>query len=247
MKFDESCPLSFATSSACSDELPVLPYRRQHDNTTSAPGLEFASTPSLPYNIMSRTGSFSKSQGKNHPDFNSQWTQAILRHPEIQYDTLPANDYDEEQRKGVVFNSMFNTTLSHDEGIRATLSFQRPCRELDAVSQYEDCYLFSLGTGLDGRPGRGHGGLTSLLMDQITGSTAVRYKKDPSNDPPATATMTVDYKAPIDTPCVIFARSWVTELSGRKVWVKGIIQDRKGRLCASGKALFVHPRTKAAL
>lgn len=144
-------------------------------------------------------------------------------------------------------NSMFNVTLAHEEGIRASLAFSRPCSEPDTVIDYEDCYLVSLGTGIDGRPGRGHGGFTSLLMDQVTGGTVARAGQKEGEDPPATATMTVDYKAPIDTPGVVLVRSWIIEISGRKVWVKGVMQDGSGSVCATAKALFVHPRPKASL
>lgn len=196
---------------------------------------------------MPRPGYSSTSQGRHHPDFNVKWVQDILNEPDLHFETRPAIKYDDPRWEGRILNTMFNITLAHEDGIRAGLSFQRPCKEPDTLSKMEDCYLISIGTGLDGRPGRGHGGLTSLLMDQVLGTTATHYAKSPGDDPPATATMTVDYKAPVDTPGIILIRSWLTEQSGRKVWMKGVIEDGKGRLCASGKALFVHPRPKAAL
>lgn len=194
--------------------------------------------------IMSRSAYSTTSQGTNHPDFQQQWIQDLLSQPDIK----PTRQIDAHSPwKGRVFNSMFNETLAHESGLRAGFNFERPCKEPDAVLPVEDCYLLSLGTGLDGRPGRGHGGLTSLLMDQGTGLTAVRCKKNEADDPPATATLSVDYLAPIDTPGVYLMRSWVVELSGRKVWAKGVIQDCNGKLCATAKALFVHPRPRTAL
>lgn len=183
-------------------------------------------------------------QGRHHPDFQLKWVQNLLDQPNV----TPTRQIDGHAPwKRRRFNTMFNETLSHESGLRASFNFERPCSEPDSVSEHEDCFLMSLGTGLDGRPGRGHGGFTSLLMDQGTGSTAVRSARDPRDDPPATATMSVDYLAPIDTPGVYLMRSWVIELSGRKVWVKGVIQNGDGTPCATAKALFVHPRPKAAL
>lgn len=195
---------------------------------------------------MSRPAYSSTSQGRQHPDFQLKWVQDLLDKPGLVI-TRSTDGVDQQRWKGQVFNSMFNVTLAHESGLRASLNFQRPCHETDAVIDYEDCYLISLGTGLDGMPGRGHGGFISLLMDQATGSTAVRMKENDGQDPPATATMTVDYKATIDTPAVVLVRSWVIELSGRKVWVKGVIQDENGKVYAVAKALFIHPRPKASL
>jgi acyl-coenzyme A thioesterase PaaI-like protein len=177
-----------------------------------------------------------------HPDFSPPWCQALLADPNIQ------------ETKGVspalsdknVSNSMFNRTLSSDGAIRAQLLFRRPCKEPTAIRNaqhsipLEDCILMSLGDALDGKAGRAHGGFSSLVLDQITGACAHYFKPDPM--PPATATITVDFKVPIDTPCVILARAWVIEMSGRKVWVKGVIEDGTGRIYAVAKALFVLAR-----
>lgn len=55
----------------------------------------------------------------------------------------------------------------------------------------------------------------------------------------ATATMTVDYKAPIYTPGLIFARGWAVAKEARKLWVRATIEDAEGRLLARAKALFI--------
>lgn len=211
----------------------------------------FPSTPTTCFNTkyeiaMSPTYS-TTIQGRHHPDFSPKWIQDILNDPEIQWDTRPEPGYDDPRWKGRLLNTMFNITLSHEDRIRAGISFHRPSSEPDAALKFEDCYLVSLGEGLDGRPGRGHGGMSALLLDQITGSTAVHLAETTGDDPPATATLTIDFKAPVRTPGVFLVRSWVTEVSGRKVWTKGEIQDREGTVCAVAKALFIYPRPKALL
>ncbi len=75
-------------------------------------------------------------------------------------------------------------------------------------------------------------GMTAAL---VSGSTA-----------PATATMTVDYKAPIDTPGVVLCRGWAEEVSGRKIWVKAVVEDGEGRVLVTGKALFIASRDSKA-
>ena len=58
--------------------------------------------------------------------------------------------------------------------------------------------------------------------------------------------MTVDYKAPIDTPGVVLCRGWAVEVSGRKVWAKAVIEDGAGKVLAAGKALFISARESKA-
>ncbi len=132
---------------------------------------------------------------------------------------------------------MFQFSLNTNRGIRAFSAFQRPTKEPDSIFPWEDCFLLSVGDGVDGAPGRAHGGFNSLILDHICGHCASHAL---DNDPnPATATLTTDYKAPILTPCVIFARGWVIERSGRKVWVRAVIEDGNGKTLATGKSLFI--------
>ena len=134
---------------------------------------------------------------------------------------------------------MFEQTLYSDTGIRAQVNFTRPTQEADSITKHEYCYLLSIGSGLDGLSGRAHGGFNALIIDQMTGMTASHVS---GSFAPATATMTVDYKAPIDTPGIILCRGWPVEKTGRKNWVKAVLEDGTGSVLASGKALFISPR-----
>lgn len=77
------------------------------------------------------------------------------------------------------------------------------------------------------------------MLDQMTGSVAAKVSQSVA---PATATMTVDYKAAIETPSVVLCRGWAVERQGRKTWVKASIEDGQGKTLASAKALFIDPR-----
>jgi acyl-coenzyme A thioesterase PaaI-like protein len=103
----------------------------------------------------------------------------------------------------------------------------------------EQCAFFSVGDGVDGKLGRAHGGFSSLVLDHVLGRTA---SVAGGVTAPATATMTVDYKAPIDTPGVLLVRGWPTSVEGRKLWVKGRIEDCEGKVLAEGRALFIAPK-----
>lgn len=171
--------------------------------------------------------------GVVHPDFDNPWCKSIFAEPDLERIQLNHNEkHDNEGR-----NSMFEYTLYSERGIRAHVSFRRPCKEPDAVHPQEDCFLLSLGDGLDGVAGRAHGGLNALILDHLSGHAAHYGSSNPI--PPATATMFTDYKAPVSTPCVVLARAWAVEVSGRKVWVKAVLEDSNKRVCAVAKCLFI--------
>jgi acyl-coenzyme A thioesterase PaaI-like protein len=175
----------------------------------------------------------------DHPDFNLQWCKTLLAEPDIQ----AIQGFSPALSDKTVSNSLFNKTLRSDDAIRAQFAFRRHCKEFTAIRNgqhtqpLEDCILLSLGDALDGKAGRLHGGFSSMVLDQITGSCAHYFKPDPL--PPATATITVDFKSPVNTPCVVLARAWVIEMSGRKIWVTGVLEDGAGGIYAIAKALFI--------
>ncbi|KAK5680252.1 hypothetical protein LTS10_007179 [Elasticomyces elasticus] len=173
----------------------------------------------------------------DHPDFQSlPWAQRLLQDPNLAF----VHESPNSDRRVMAPNTMFKAVLYKPGAINAHVSFQRPCAEPDNSRGIEQCMLLSVGPHVDGKIGRAHGGFNSLILDQLTGSAA--FFAVPDSPPPATATLTVDYKAPINTPCVILARAWVIEVSGRKIWVRGVIEDGEGKVMASGKALFIAGR-----
>ena len=173
---------------------------------------------------------------KIHPDFDIPWCKALLSSniSDVEITTELAVD-----ATGKVMNPMFNETLNTSSAVRAQLAFKRPSSEADSVRPWEYCCLFSVGPGVDGKTGRAHGGFNALILDQITGATA---SKTGANRTPATATMTVDYKAPVNTPGVVLGRAWAIDRTGRKTWVKAVIEDGQGRVLASAKALYLDDR-----
>ncbi|EMC92907.1 hypothetical protein BAUCODRAFT_266306 [Baudoinia panamericana UAMH 10762] len=171
-----------------------------------------------------------------HHDLDLPWCRELLSQPGLVDVEETAKTFPD----GSVSNSMFHKTLYRNDAIKAHLMFRRPCTEPDSVRSTEECLLMAVGRDVDGMSGRAHGGFNSLILDQMLGACA--HNSMPNKIPPATATMTVDYKAPISTPCVVLARAWVTEVTGRKVWLRGILQDGDGKVMASGKALFITAR-----
>ena len=172
---------------------------------------------------------------KAHPDFDVPWIRKLLDSPDV----VSWTDHvmDEHKAGNTLSNTLFETMLCSDQVIRAHLSLSRPSEEPDAIRGAESCMLLSIGDALDGATGRLHGGFNSFVLDQTSSLYAYRAKPDPN--PPATAMITTDFKAPINTPCVVLCRAWLIGVSGRKLWVKAIIADKDGKLYASSKSLWV--------
>ena len=170
---------------------------------------------------------------KEHPDFQALWIKKLLSDPDLQWTQ-------QVPRRDNTTNAMFEKTLAAPDCIKAHLSFYRPTKEPESIQPFEECFLMSIGNGIDGKAGRAHGGFDALVLDQISGSCA--HHARPDSIPPATATMTTDYKLPVSTPCVVLARSWMVEMQGRKLWIKAVMEDEQGRVLATAKTLFIRAK-----
>ncbi len=47
----------------------------------------------------------------------------------------------------------------------------------------------------------------------------------------ATATMTTKYLKPVKVPSIVVVRGRVVKKDGRKIWVRGAIEDGEGKWC----------------
>ena len=59
-----------------------------------------------------------------------------------------------------------------------------------------------------------------------------------------TAELTVKYEKPMPIPGVVLCRSWIEKTEGRKVWLKGVLEDGKGLVFATSRSLFIRFREK---
>lgn len=97
----------------------------------------------------------------------------------------------------------------------------------------------TLGAAYEGPPGYVHGGVSSLLVDQLLGSTAIA-----AGLWGMTVRLELDYRGPVplSTPLVLQAR--VTEAAGRKCVVTGTIATAADpeRTLVEARGVFVMPR-----
>jgi acyl-coenzyme A thioesterase PaaI-like protein len=95
---------------------------------------------------------------------------------------------------------------------------------------------FELSGLYEGPPGKVHGGVAALVLDQVFGEAAAA-----GGTPGMTGTLTLRYRKPTALgPCS--ARAWVDHRGGIKTTVKGWLKDAEGEICVEAEGLFILPR-----
>ena len=95
---------------------------------------------------------------------------------------------------------------------------------------------FHLGAAYEGPPGLVHGGVISLLLDQVLG-----HAVSSSGRPGMTGTLTIVYHqgTPLgDLRC----EAWVDRREGIKTWGKGRMLNAEGEVTAEAEGIFILPR-----
>jgi thioesterase superfamily protein 4 len=132
-------------------------------------------------------------------------------------------------------DSFVSRTLSTEETIRAWQSFYRAPGPSDKYGEVLN--LISLGDGVNGHVDTSHGGFIGVLLDEALGVAAENSR------PPGKSTMTaylkIDYKKPLRTPGIVLCRARLEKKEGRKIWVKGQIEDGEGNVLSTAEALFL--------
>lgn len=108
-----------------------------------------------------------------------------------------------------------------------------------------------LGSALCGHPGIVHGGLLATLLDE--GLARCCFPALP-NKVAVTASLKIDYKAPVMAGQIVVLKAETTKVEGRKAWVKGRLEtladEAKGEkpiVLTEGEALFIEPRQAASM
>lgn len=94
---------------------------------------------------------------------------------------------------------------------------------------------FHLGASFEGPPGLVHGGVSSMILDQLLGEAAGAGGK-----PGMTATLTLHYRR--GTPLGdLTAEAWIERSEGIKTWARGHLKDADG-VTVEAEGLFILPR-----
>jgi acyl-coenzyme A thioesterase PaaI-like protein len=99
----------------------------------------------------------------------------------------------------------------------------------------------TLGAAYEGPPSYVHGGMSSLLMDQLLGAAAMAAGRWGM-----TARLALDYRGPLPLATPLVMRAWVTETSGRKTVISGSVvrADAPDRVLVEAQGVFVAPRAE---
>lgn len=105
--------------------------------------------------------------------------------------------------------------------------------------------IFHLGPELCGHPGFVHGGVLTVLFDEVFARTAMPYLPSKLG---VTANLNIDYRAPAAPDSWYALKARVVGQEGRKAWVEGRLESlpmengKEPLLVAEGKSLFVEPK-----
>ncbi|KAF1941856.1 thioesterase family protein [Clathrospora elynae] len=126
-----------------------------------------------------------------------------------------------------------------------------PPLQFTTVDGSEFVSIQYLGPALCGHPGIVHGGLLATLLDE--GLARCCFPALP-NKVGVTASLKIEYKAPVMAGQIIVLRAETTKVEGRKAWVTGRLetladesQGEKAVTLTLGEALFIEPRQAAQM
>lgn len=96
----------------------------------------------------------------------------------------------------------------------------------------ESLVLVHLGRNLCGHTGIVHGGMTAALFDEALARTGVMNMPQRVG---FTASMTVEYRAPVRADQFVAMKTRVARKEGKKVWIEGVLEDLSGNVLAEAK------------
>lgn len=178
--------------------------------------------------------------------FNSApWCADLIADPTFQPFDAPSR-----QLKPSLEDNFTAKTLATDDTIPGWQAFYRNperggAHGAENLSLGEVCVLLAIRSGTDGHPHIAHGGLVATVMDEVM-TLVARFHKTPGTSG-YTAFLRVDYKSPVATPCIVLARGVLeNRSSGKKMWLRGSLEDGRGRILATAETLVLEVAEGAA-
>lgn len=107
--------------------------------------------------------------------------------------------------------------------------------------------LITLEDGVTGFPGSLHGGMVSVIFDEVSGLHIVLDGHVPGTELDKsfrTAYINTSFLKPVLTPATVLVRSWIAKVKGRKHWVRALIEDGNGQALAKAEVLYISIKGK---
>ncbi|OAP54907.1 hypothetical protein AYL99_10607 [Fonsecaea erecta] len=145
-------------------------------------------------------------------------------------------------------HSLMAETWNTDKTITYLLSmYRRPAAagtdpDPDPDRRGEVRRFYTFGTGMNAHPDTLHGGVIATILDSTMGNVIGQQLRHRAAT--FTVALNVTYRKPVRTPGTIMARSWITKVDGRKVWVHGVIEDGHGNVHAEADGMWLGPKAK---
>ncbi|OTB19946.1 hypothetical protein K445DRAFT_313740 [Daldinia sp. EC12] len=102
--------------------------------------------------------------------------------------------------------------------------------------------LVDLGEDCQSFPGVMHGGMHGLLMDEVMGTAA----NSQTTNGAYTVRFTTHYRRAIRLPQILLIRGRVIRKEGRKIYVRGTLEDKDGNIMAEGDGVWLAIERKSA-
>jgi thioesterase superfamily protein 4 len=170
-----------------------------------------------------------------HPeDFALPWCQKILKDPS--YMKIPLqNRLPPARFSSMGSNRCFAQTLNTPDSIR---NYQPIYHPASSTGPKEHLVLVSVGSGLDSWDGILSGGILCLLVDNVC---AIMASTEFGGREAVTVELVTRFKRKMHTPGVALCRAREEKREGRKLWIRGTVEDGMGQVFAEADALFWDP------
>ena len=172
------------------------------------------------------------------------WCSSLLSNP--QYNVTSTSS---REPKSSTEDALFAETFNTPSTISACLSlYKTPTTSEERIAEVRT--LLALDSGLNGYPNVCHGGVTATILDEVIGlllllnkdrdEAAAKATGKLAEFPAAvTAELTVRYLKPVMTPQVVCVVGRLVKVEGRKIWMRGSIEDHAGIELVRAECLYV--------
>lgn len=140
----------------------------------------------------------------------------------------------------VAWQSFYRTLQSSSEPLETETL--KTAHDSAAVGGELVC-LLALGRGMNGHTNVAHGGFIATILDETMGMVVSLHQSAGMSG--YTAFIKVEFKKPVPTPGAIVCRTWLERRSaGRKLWLRGTVEDGEGGLFAEAESLWIEVKRK---
>ncbi len=160
------------------------------------------------------------------------WCHALFNNPDLH----PITTLTRIPKLPSSQDALISSTLASSSTVQSWQTFWSPPSSTAPLGQL--IAILSLADGLSGHAHTLHGGIISLILDEAMNYIGAAHLTPGMSA--YTAYIKVDFKKPCFLPATVMARSWVEEKSkGRKLYIRGSVEDGQGGVHAEGESLFI--------